>query len=367
MKTKAAVLYEVGSPLVIEELELEGPKENEILVNYTASGICHSDYSFAHGVLPTQLPAVLGHEGAGVVEEVGANVTNVKVGDHIVAALTPACGKCTFCLESKPFLCVEMSSVIWEGCLLDGTKRFKNSKGDDIGQLVCVGTFSERSVIPAGMAVKVDDKAPLDTICLIGCGVTTGVGAALNTVEIKEGDSCAVIGCGGVGLSIIQGCRIAGAGQIIAIDPVAEKRELALQMGATHAIDPTDINVVKEVRKLSGGGVHFAFEALGLKVTIEQAWAMPRVTGTAVIVGVPKMDTEIELPVLGFFGEKHFKGSAYGSSVPSKDIPKFVDLYMTGDLQLDEMITKRIKLEDVNTAFNEMGRGEGARSVIMHG
>ena len=167
--------------------------------------------------------------------------------------------------------------------------------------------------------------------------------------------------------SIIQGCRIAGAGQIIAIDPVAEKRELALQMGATDVIDPTDINVVKEVRKLSGGGVHFAFEALGLKVTIEQAWAMPRVTGTAVIVGVPKMDTELELPVLGFFGEKHFKGSAYGSSVPSEDIPKFVDLYMTGELKLDDMITKRIKLEEVNTAFEEMGRGEGARSVIMHG
>lgn len=366
MKTKAAVLYEVGAPLVIEELELDEPKENEILVKYTASGICHSDYSFSNGVIKTALPSVLGHEGAGVVEAVGPGVSNVKPGDHIIAALTPACGKCTFCLESKPFLCQEMSSVIWEGSLLDGSKRFKNSKGEEIGQLVCVGTFSERSVIPAGMAIKIDDQAPLETVCLIGCGVTTGVGAALNTVKIAEGDSCAVIGCGGVGLSIIQGARIAGAGTIIAIDPVAEKRELALKLGATHAVDPTEVNPVKAVRKLSGGGVHYAFEALGLKTTIEQAWAMPRVTGTAVIVGVPSMDTELELPVLGFFGEKHFKGSAYGTSVPSRDIPKFVDYFMKGELKLDDMITKRIKLEDINDAFEAMGRGEGARSVIMY-
>ncbi|MBV1932842.1 MAG: Zn-dependent alcohol dehydrogenase [Porticoccaceae bacterium] len=366
MKTKAAVMYEVGAPLVIEELELEGPKENEVLVKYVASGICHSDYSFRNGVLPASVPSVLGHEGAGIVEEVGPGVTHLKPGDHIIASLTPACGTCLFCMEGKPFLCKDMTDVIWKGSLLDGTKRFTNSKGEKVGQLVCVGTFSERSVIPAGMAVKVDPKAPLETICLIGCGVTTGVGAALNTVDIKKGDSCAVIGCGGVGLSIIQGARIAGAGIIIAIDPVEEKRQLALDMGATHAIDPTGIKVVKEVRAIAKGGVHFAFEALGLESTILQAWSMPRATGTAVIVGVPSMDTVLELPVLGFFSEKHLKGSAYGSSIPSRDVPKFVDYYMKGELKLDEMITKRIKLEDINTAFDEMGRGEGARSVIMY-
>lgn len=366
MKTKAAVLYEIGSPLVIEELELEGPKANEILIKYTASGICHSDYSFRDGVIASEFPAVLGHEGAGVVEEVGPGVTNLKPGDHVVASLTPACGDCLFCLERKPFMCVEMANALWQGCLADGTTRLKNSKGEAIRQLVGVGTFSERSVIPAGNAVKIDDNAPLDTVCLIGCGVTTGVGAALNTVDINPGDSCAVIGCGGVGLSIIQGARIAGATMIIAIDPVPEKRELAITMGATHAIDPNEVNPIKEVRNISRGGVHYAFEALGLKATIEQAWSMPRATGTAVIVGVPSGDTVIDLPVLGFFGEKHFKGSAYGTSVPSKDIPKFVDLYMKGDLMLDAMITKRIKLEDVNTAFDEMSRGEGARSVIMY-
>ena len=366
MKTKAAVMYEVGKPLVIEELELEGPKANEILIKYTASGICHSDYSFRDGVIESEFPAVLGHEGAGVVEEVGSDVTNLKPGDHVIASLTPACGNCLFCLERKPFMCVEMGKVIWQGCLPDGTTRLKNSKGQAIRQLVGVGTFSERAVIPAGNAIKIDDNAPLDTVCLIGCGVTTGVGAALNTVDINPGDSCAVIGCGGVGLSIIQGARIAGATMIIAIDPVPQKRELAMSLGATHSIDPTGVNPVKEVRNISRGGVHYAFEALGLKTTIEQAWSMPRATGTAVIVGVPSSDTEIDLPVLGFFGEKHFKGSAYGTSVPSKDIPKFVDLYMKGDLKLDDMITKRIRLEDVNDAFDEMGRGEGARSVIMY-
>lgn len=366
MKTKAAVLYEIGAPLVIEELELEGPKANEVLVKYTASGICHSDYSFRYGVIKSAIPSVLGHEGAGIVEEVGSGVTDLKPGDHVVASLTPACGNCLFCLERKPFMCVEMGKVIWQGCLPDGTTRLKNAKGQAIGQLVGVGTFSERAVIPAGNAIKVDHNAPLDTVCLIGCGVTTGVGAALNTVKINPGDSCAVIGCGGVGLSIIQGARIAGATMIIAIDPVPQKRELALKLGATHAIDPKAVNPVKEVRALARGGVHFAFEALGLKATIEQAWSMARATGTAVIVGVPSMDTEIELPVLGFFGEKHFKGSAYGTSIPSKDIPKFVDLFMKGDLKLDAMITNRIRLEDVNDAFDAMSRGEGARSVIMY-
>lgn len=366
MKTKAAVLYEIGGPLVIEELELSPPQEGEILIKYAASGICHSDLSFRDGVIQTALPSVLGHEGAGVVEEVGPGVSNVKVGDHVIVSLTPQCGECLFCLEGKPFLCAKMSEVIWKGSLLDGSKRLKNSKGEEIGQLVCVGTFAERAVIPAGMASKINPDAPLEAVCLIGCGVTTGVGAALNTVKMEVGDSCAVIGCGGVGLSIIQGARIAGASTIIAIDPMPQKREMALSMGATHAIDPMADNAVKEVKKIQRGGVHYAFEALGRKETIEQAWAMARATGTAVIVGVPSADTEIDLPVLGFFGEKHFKGSAYGTTVPSRDIPKFVDLYMKGDLRLDDMITSNIQLEDINDAMAEMGRAEGVRTVIKY-
>ncbi len=367
MKTRAAVLYKVCQPLVIEELTLDPPQHEEVLIKYVASGICHSDYSFRDGVIKTALPAVLGHEGAGIIEAVGPGVTHVQVNDHVIVSLSPQCGECTFCREHKPFLCVQMSTLLFQSSLLDGSKRFRNHKGEPIGQLIGAGTFAERAVIPARMAMKIDTNVPLETVCLIGCGVTTGVGAALNTVAIERGDSCAVIGCGGVGLSIIQGARIAGANTIIAIDPVEEKRELALRLGATHALDPNAGNPVKAVRSLCRGGVHFAFEALGRKETIEQAWAMVRLTGTAVIVGVPARRTELELPVIGFFGEKHFKGSAYGSTVPSRDIPKFVDLYKRGELCIDEMVTRRIKLDEVNGAFDAMGRGEGARSVIMHG
>ncbi len=366
MKTKAAVLYAVGTPMQIEELELQPPGPNEILVRWVASGICHSDYSVWDGTLKLPLPAVLGHEGAGIVEQTGPGVTGLVPGDPIIASLSPQCGHCVFCKEGKPYLCALMRKGLNEGAQLDGGKRFTNARGEAVGQLLSLGTFSERSVIPAGTAVKVGKDVPLRSTCLIGCGVTTGVGAALNSVKIERGDSVAVIGCGGVGLSIVQGARIAGATTIIAIDPIPEKRELAQKVGATHALDPKAENVVKAVRKLSGMGVHYAFEALGRKETIEQAWALVRPTGTAVIVGVPRLDTVLDLPVTGFFTEKRFKGSAYGSSVPNRDIPRFVNLFMKGELHLDAMITRRIALEQANEAFAQMGRGEGARSVIEY-
>ena len=261
MKTKAAVLYEVGEPLRIEELDLEEPKQGEVLVKMVASGICHSDYSFRYGVLDTALPSVLGHEGAGIIQQVGPGVTDLRVGDHVVCSLTPSCGVCGMCQEGKPYLCADMGRVLWKGCMLDGTTRFSKD-GKPIHTLCAVGSFSEYSVIPAGSAIKVTEEAPLETVCLVGCGVTTGVGAALNTARIDPGDSVAIIGCGGVGLSVLQGCRIAGAETIIAIDPVAEKRALARSLGATHALDPLDgEDVVKRMRKMTNGGVHFAFEA----------------------------------------------------------------------------------------------------------
>ncbi len=365
MKTKAAVLYKVGAPLQIEELDLDGPKQDEVLIKMVASGICHSDYSFRYGVLETALPSVLGHEGAGIVQEVGPGVTDLVVGDHVVCALTPSCGKCGMCLEEKPYLCAEMGRIIWNGCLLDGTTRFSNH-GLPVHTLCGVGSFSEYSVIPAGSAIKVTKDAPLETVCLVGCGVTTGVGAAINTADIEQGDSVAIIGCGGVGLSVLQGCKIAGATTIIAVDPVPEKRTLALSLGATDVVDPNDGDAAKQVRKMTNGGVHFAFEALGRTETVEQAWNMLRLAGEAIIVGVPSPKDKIKLGVVGFFTERKIKGSAYGSSVPKRDIPKFIDLYLKGELKLDQMITKRIRLKDVNQAFDEMGRGEGARSVITY-
>jgi S-(hydroxymethyl)glutathione dehydrogenase / alcohol dehydrogenase len=365
MKTKAAVLHEVGQPLEIEELDLEGPKEGEVLVKFTASGVCHSDYSVRYGVLHGVFPMVLGHEGAGIVEDVGPGVDHLSPGDHIVAALTPSCGQCGMCREGKPYICTQMGRIMGSGAMIDGTTRFK--LGDmNIHQLCAVGSFAERAVMPAGAAIKVDDAAPLDTVCLVGCGVTTGVGAAINTAQVTEGSSVAVIGCGGVGLSIIQGARVAGAAIIIAVDPVEEKRALAQQLGATHGVDPSAEDPVKAVRRLTGMGVHNAFEALGRTETIEQAWSMLRPAGKAIVVGLPSLKESVKLGAAGLFAEKRITGSSYGSAVPARDIPKYVEWVQDGKLDLDSMITKRIRLEDVNAAFDEMGRGEGARSVIMY-
>jgi S-(hydroxymethyl)glutathione dehydrogenase/alcohol dehydrogenase len=360
---KAAVLRETGRPFSIEDIEIDPPKENEVLVRVVASGICHSDYSVMHGVLRSPMPVVLGHEGAGIVEEVGPGVSHVKAGDPIVASLTPSCGTCPMCLEEKPYLCFQFSRALRDSAMPDGSTRLHRGE-ERIHQLGALGSFAEYMVIPAGCAIKVRADAALDTVCLIGCGVTTGVGAALNTVDIEPGQSVAVIGCGGVGLSIIQGARIAKANPIVAIDPVAEKRDLAKSMGATHAIDPSNEDVVKVIRGLTGQGVHYAFEALGRPETIQQAYSIVRPRGQAIIVGVPNLRQPIELPFVNLLAEKEIRGSAYGSSTPKRDIPKYVDLYKSGELMLDQMITRRIGLDEINEAFAAMGRGEGARTVI---
>jgi Zn-dependent alcohol dehydrogenase len=270
------------------------------------------------------------------------------------------------CQEGKPFLCREMGKLLWKGTMIDGTTRFRRN-GEAVSHMCGVGSFSERSVLPAGSAIKVGGNAPLETVCLVGCGVTTGVGAAVNTANVEPGTSVAVIGCGGVGLSIIQGARINGAITIIAVDPVPEKRDLALSLGATHAIDPFEGDPARAVRKAAGGlGVHYAFEALGRTETIRQAWDMVRPRGRVIVVGMPSLTETLPLPPAGFLSEKRITGSAYGSAVPARDLPRFVEWYQDGRLKLDEMITKRIRLEDVNQALDEMTRGEGARSVIVY-
>ncbi len=368
MRITAAVLREVGKPFQIEELELAPPKQNEVLVRTVASGICHSDYSIAHGVLRAPMPIVLGHEGAGIVEQVGPGVTHLKPGDKVIGSLTPSCGECGMCKEHKHFMCVQMGALLNNCTYIDGTTRHKTLDGQDVYAMCGLASFGSHMVMPAGSAIKVPDDTALESTCLIGCGVTTGAGAALNTVKIKACDSVAVVGCGGVGLSIIQGARIAGAGIIIAVDPMPEKRELAMRMGATHAVHPFEENVQATVRKLTGGlGVHFAFEALGRVETMEQCWSLIRPTGRAVIVGIAALNKSLRLPAAGLLAEYEIQGSCYGSSSPAVDIPRFVALYKKGDLLLDEMITQRIGLADINRAFEEMGRGEGARSVIMYG
>ncbi len=340
MKIKAVVLRGIDQPFTIEEVELAPPKENEVLVKTTASGICHSDYSCVHGVLKVPLPIVLGHEGAGVVEAVGANVKHLKPGDKVIASLTPSCGECVMCKESKEYMCAEMGKLLTHCTQIDGTTRHTGKDGEPLFALCGVGSFGEYMVMPAGSAIKVPDDTPLESTCLIGCG--------------------------GVGLSIIQGARIGGATIIIAIDPMAEKRELALSLGATHAINPFEENTEQRVKEITGGlGVHYAFEALGRTQTMEQAWSLLRPTGRAIIVGVAALDQTITIPSGALLLECEIQGSCYGSSTPKKDIPRFVELFKSGELKLEEMITQRIGLSEINRAFEEMGRGEGARSVIM--
>jgi S-(hydroxymethyl)glutathione dehydrogenase/alcohol dehydrogenase len=365
-RTKAAVLEATGGSLRLAELEIAEPGANEIAIRVVACGLCHSDYSCIHGIVRVPLPVVLGHEAGGVVEAVGPGVTHLKAGDHVIVSLTPACGRCEFCVEEKPFLCSQMFATLGNCTMPDGTTRLSLGV-TGVHQLGGIGGFAERAVVPAGCAVRVDADLPLDTICLIGCGVTTGVGAALNTAGVRPGTTVAVLGCGGVGLSVVQGARIAGAKTIVAVDPVPARRELAMTLGATHAVDPRGEESTRAVKKIVPGGVHYAFEVIGRPDTMAQAFAMVRPSGLAIVVGVTAPSDSVPIRAGGFQQQKAIVGSAYGSAVPRRDFPRFVDLYRKGELRLEPMITARIALEEVNEALAAMTRGEGARSVIQFG
>lgn len=360
---KAAVLERIGGTLMVQDIEIGEPLQGEVLIRVVACGVCHSDYSYINGVLRGPLPSVLGHEAGGIVEAVGPGVEGLEAGDHVIAVLTPSCGHCEFCAEGKQFLCTAAAPMINNGTMLDGTTRLRRGS-EAVHQLCGIAAFAEKAIVPAGALVKIDPEVPLDTVCLIGCGVLTGVGAVINTAQVKANSTVAVLGCGGVGLAIIQGARIAGARQIIAIDPVAAKRQLAMKLGATHEADPASGDIVKTVKKMTSGGVHYAFEAIGKVETIAQAFGMIRPAGIAVAVGVPSASEEIKLRASGVLQHKTLMGSFYGSSVPHRDVPKLVDWYKRGDLKLDEMITHRMSLERVNEAFDIMVNGSGARAVI---
>ena len=366
--TKAAVYASFNQPLEIrDDIEVDQPHAGEVRVKMAASGVCHSDLSIMNGTLPLPPPLVLGHEGAGVVEAVGEGVTAVAPGDHVVISWVPHCGECFFCQHDQGFLC-EKARVTMGGGLLDGTKRL-TSKGEPLGVMASSGTFCETAVIPEISAIKIPDDIPLKVAALIGCGVLTGVGAALNTANIRPGDTVAVIGCGGVGLNVIQGARIAGAGEIIAIDMNETKLQMAKEFGATATINASQGNPVAQVMDMTQQrGVDVSFEVIGLGPTIDQAITMTRRGGQAILVGVPRMDVMINIPA--FLGvilqEKTIKGCWYGSSNVQRDVPKLIDLYKKGDLKLDELISRTITLDQVNEAFDAMKTGEVARSVIKY-
>jgi S-(hydroxymethyl)glutathione dehydrogenase / alcohol dehydrogenase len=365
---KAAICTAIDTPLEIAEIDLAAPKAGEVKVRLGASGVCHSDLSVRNGTLLAPLPAVLGHEGAGVVEEVGEGVENLKEGDHVVISWIPQCGDCYFCARGQAELCDVGLPVIATGGLLDGTPRFARD-GNPLMQMSASGTFTEATVIPAISAVKIDQDVPLTAAALIGCGVLTGFGAAVNTADIKAGDTVAVLGAGGVGLNVIQGARHAGAERIIAIDMVDGKLQTAQKFGATDLVNAGEGDATAKVMEFTQQrGADVTFEVIGLQPTIEQAIGMTRRGGQTVLVGVPKFDAMVNVPAaLGFiFSEKQVRGCLYGSSNVHRDVPMLTKLYSDGKLMLDELVSREIKLDQVNDAMDEMGSGEIARSVIVY-
>jgi NDMA-dependent alcohol dehydrogenase len=366
---KAAVMTGIDQPLEIrDDVEVESPRAGEIKIRMGASGVCHSDLSMNNGTMMAATPIVLGHEGAGVVEEVGEGVTNLAAGDHVVVSWVPQCGDCFFCNRDQGYLCENANAALATGGLLDGTTRF-TSQGAPLFQMAASGTFSEVSIIPAIGAVKIPDDLDMKIAALIGCGVLTGTGAAMNTADIKKGDTVAVVGCGGVGLNVIQGARIQGAGEIIAIDMNETKLQMAKEFGATATVNASQADPVSQVMEMTAQrGADVAFEVIGLQQTIDQTITMTRRGGQAILVGVPKMDVMVMQPA--FFGlvlaEKTIKGCWYGSSNVQKDVPKLIELYKKGDLKLDELISRTITLDQVNEAFDAMKTGEVARSVIQY-
>lgn len=364
MKTRAAVMYEHNQPVVVEELELEEPRANEVLVRTAASGVCHSDLSVVTGAIYYDAAVVLGHEGAGIIEQVGADVAGFRVGDHVILSFVSYCGDCRMCQMEKVCLCE--SYDVPRGFLLDGTYRLYNSSGEGILQMARVATMSEYMVVPHQNLVKIDSHYSLEKAALVGCGVTTGVGAVLNTAKVEPGSSVAVIGTGGVGLNAIQGAVLAQAEQIIAVDIAAKKLEFAKIFGATEVVNATECDSVEVVRELTEGlGVDYAFEVIGNPDTIVQAYRMIRPAGTAVIVGMAHHQKEFSIPAQQFVAsEKRIIGSFYGSCQPRVDMPRLLNLYTEGKLKLDELITRHYNLDQINEAFTDMEAGENARGVI---
>ncbi len=357
---KAAVLRQINEPLAIEDIEHGDPGPREVLVRTVAAGVCHSDLHFQNGSYPYPLPAVLGHESAGVVEAVGSDVTYVQPGDHVITCLSAFCGHCEYCLTGHMSLCQEPELQRPP----DRPQRLTKG-GEPLAQFLNLSSFAEYMLVHEHAIAKIREDMPLDRAALIGCGVTTGVGAVIHTAKVEPGSSVAVIGCGGVGLSAINGAAIAGAAQIIAIDMVPSKLELARKFGATHVLNAGDVDVKEAVRELTNGGVQYSFEAIGLKQTAEQAFKILQRGGTATIIGMIPVGTMIELHGPEFLMERKLQGSNMGSNRFRVDMPRFVDFYLQGKLHLDDLISARIRLEDVNDALAALETGEVARNVIM--
>ena len=359
---KAAVFHGAHQPLTIEEVDLDKPMAREIVVRTAASGVCRSDLHFVDGLYPFEAPAVLGHESAGIVEEVGEHVTYVQPGDHVIACLSVFCGTCDYCLTGRPNLC---RSPETRRSPSDPPKLTLSKSGERVNQFANISSFAERMLLHENAVVKIREDMPLDRAALIGCGVLTGFGAALRTARVEPGSTTAVFGAGGVGLAAIQGCFVAGARQIIAIDVVESKLGLAKELGATHTIDALQGDPVKRIREMTDGGVDYSFEAIGLKDVAEQAFNCLRAGGTATVIGMIPVGQKVELDGRSFLSERKIQGTSMGSNRFRVDMPQYIEFYLQGRLKLDEMITTRRPLEEVNEAFAAMKAGEVARTVLM--
>lgn len=360
---KAAIFVENDQPLVIEEVTLDPPGPGQVHVKWGACGVCHSDVSIWNGTLPIPGPVVLGHEGAGVVAEIGEGVTEFAVGDHVIGSFVPTCGECFYCKNGQAFVC-ENSLAIGMSCLPfnrpDGSKT--------LGAVGGLAGFAEETIVSETAIVKIPNDFPLEQAALIGCGVTTGVGAAIFAAKVSEGSTTAVIGCGGVGLAAIQGCKIGKAQNIVAIDPNPQRRKDAEELGATHSVDPTETNVLEFLQGLTEGrGADYTFEVVGRPELQRQAYEWTRPGGVCCWVGIPKMDSETAVPgALLALQNKTLVGTMYGSANVKQDFVKLVEFAKQGEINLEKMVSKRIKLEDINDAFRAMLEGEVIRSVIIY-
>lgn len=374
MKTRAAVAVAAGKPLEIMEVDLEGPREGEVLIEVKATGICHTDEFTLSGADPEGIfPAILGHEGAGIVVDVGPGVTSVRKGDHVIPLYTPECRSCPSCLSRKTNLCTAIRATQGQGLMPDGTSRFSIGK-DKIHHYMGCSTFSNFTVLPEIAVAKVNPDAPFDTICYIGCGVTTGVGAVINTAKVEIGATAAVFGLGGIGLNVIQGLRLAGADMIIGVDINNDKKEWGERFGMTHFVNPTEIDgdVVAHIVNMTKrgadqiGGADYTFDCTGnVKVMRQALECAHRGWGESIVIGVAGAGQEISTRPFQLVTGRTWKGTAFGGARGRTDVPKIVDWYMEGKIQIDPMITHKLSLDEINTGFDLMHKGESIRSVVV--
>lgn len=364
-KAKAVLCRDLNQPVVVEEIEVESPRAGEVMIQVSACGVCHSDLSATNGTIPFPPPLVLGHEGAGVVVEVGDGVSELKVGDHVVSSFVSMCGRCRYCVTGNPQLCDQAAKALYT--LPDGTTRARDAQGSALNVFSACGVMAEYATLHVDNVVKIREDMPLDRAALLSCGVMTGVGAVFNTARVVPGSSAVVFGAGGVGLNVIQGCAIAGATTIVAVDTQDNKLEMARRFGATHTLQSTrEDNIVRALKKLTGGGPDYAFECIGLGAVVSDAYRALRKGGTVVVIGVARGEDMTSVRTASLtFEEKTLTGSYFGSARPRDDFPRLIEMYRAGKLKLDELITRTYKIDEAPQAFEDLAQGRNARGVIL--